>query len=371
LRSDYDSLEFDDKFRYLNHAAADGQIACIDVLLTFGADLNWMGNNILTGKPTPGLILANAAHQCPPEVVSWLLDRGAHVNVVEDGILYSPALLMAIRGDKLDTCQLLIERGALFNAVHNNRNALSVAIEWGHTDIIDYLRSVGAMTPAELEGKPEPSAQRPTSANEPVKNAAEHCRRHFLQTDSPPMMTLQEIVPTELPIGVRCCHTAGRLTIVTDGMSARPLHVPPGEERYRYAELLMYLPAWWPFDRSTLAKDSEFFWPYDWLRRTARYAHLHKTFFGSWTTVANSHPPEVLHESVGFTGLLVMDELKEWSRCVLADGKEIVYYLTYPLYTEEREFATRHELVELLVKFADRGLEMTVDPKRPNVCAPH
>jgi hypothetical protein len=74
-------------------------------------------------------------------------------------------------------------------------------------------------------------------------------------------------------------------------MNAKARNVPAGWEEYRYAELLIHLPADWPLTKKLLS-DPKFNGPIRWLHKTARYPHEHQTWLGGPVTIISKDPPE-------------------------------------------------------------------------------
>src|SRR5262245_46646862 len=55
-------------------------------------------------------------------------------------------------------------------------------------------------------------------------------------------------------------------TLITSGMSDRPMTVPKGAEELRLAELVMSLPASWPLGRKGWDHERHW-WPFHWLKQ--------------------------------------------------------------------------------------------------------
>jgi len=120
-------------------ASKSGQLKDVDVLVRQGADINGKGN-LLSDWMTP---LQLAAYNDHIEVVSYLLDKGAKVNI--KGAYGTSALYLAAEKGYLEITKMLIEHGAKINIrSFMNRNALHAAAISGHVDIIAYLVEQGA-----------------------------------------------------------------------------------------------------------------------------------------------------------------------------------------------------------------------------------
>jgi hypothetical protein len=154
--------------------------------------------------------------------------------------------------------------------------------------------------------------------------------------------------------------------LFTTGMSARPMTVPPGGEAYRFAELLIRLPAAWPLSQEDL-NDPNHFWSVRWLRKLARHPHAHGTWLGgSSALIDNGEPPEPFAPNSPFTSLLLLTEDSEFGRLSLSDGRSVVLYSVYPLFTEERALERRHGVRRLLEAFQRHCVPRVADPARPN-----
>lgn len=82
------------------------------------------------------------------EALTLLLNRGISINTLEnpDGTLYPLAISVAIRRGYLSAVKKLVEHGAILNTRdRTNRTPLKWAIDYGQTEIAEYLRSKGAV----------------------------------------------------------------------------------------------------------------------------------------------------------------------------------------------------------------------------------
>ena len=139
-------------------AARSGHMDVVKLLLERGADINLP----VRGDGNPLIAAAAAGHA---EVVRLLLDRGADIHQIVDGD--ENALIGASGRGHLDVVRLLVASGAdisarvpadvytfdpnptqgrghATNAGQEWRSALSMARRGNHTDVVQYLLSVGA-----------------------------------------------------------------------------------------------------------------------------------------------------------------------------------------------------------------------------------
>ena len=133
------------------------------------------------------------------------------------------------------------------------------------------------------------------------------------------------------------------LTLVTCGMSERPMRVPlenPEDlgllPELRHAELLLCLPSDWPFSHEAFQAE-ENYWPIRWLKKIARLPHRQDAWLGLGHTVPNGDPPVPLASNTGFAGWMVDQPLMfpaDLAKLRLPD-RMINFYSIVPLYPEE------------------------------------
>jgi hypothetical protein len=322
----------------------------VSLLIEFGADMNAPKDDQAPEGP-----IDDAASNGAIKVVRWLLDHGAKVNQRVDGITRCFPLTGAVIEGHLDVVKLLVEHGADINAVWADNNALSFAITYGRKEIEAYLRSKGAVEPG------EPAEVLEVTAADPV---LDHIEKHLGKADQ---LALREVVPTDPAIAIHRIRMDDQVALVTTGMSDRPMTVPKGREKYQYAELVIYLPADWPLTDKGL-NDARNFWPIEWLRRIARYPHDNHTWLGGPSVIfANGEPPKSLAPNTKLSCILALRESSEFGTLSLPDGREIVFYSLFPLYTEERDLEKRKSTEHLLHLFQKHDISTIVDIHRSNV----
>ncbi|TXT22070.1 MAG: ankyrin, partial [Planctomycetota bacterium] len=335
----------------LDDAAYRGDLPIVKVLVEMGADFNAPRDK----HAVMGAIYSAAMGRAT-NVVAWLLEQGARVNVECDGVIRSPPLISASRDGYLDIAKHLIAHGAVFNAVWGGKTCLSHALECGQQEVADYLRSIGAKLPEELE------APQPADPNR--DGLIEHVSWHLGQ---PQRDVIQEFIPNTPSVAIHVIRNEDEREqiLFTVGMSSLPMTVPPGGEAYQYAELVLRLPLDWPL--STKSFDiAEDFWPIEWLRRVAFYPYQNQTWLGGpYTIIANGEPPEPFAPNTKMSCLMLLanpSEFGRWTRPT--DGAEVVFYDLFGLYTEERDLELREGLPELLNRFQSRFISKVLDPQR-------
>jgi hypothetical protein len=158
-------------------------------------------------------------------------------------------------------------------------------------------------------------------------------------------------------------------TLVTSGMSDRPMTVPTGAEDFRYAEVMLCLPQEWPLSEEAF-KDQRNYWPVQLLKGTARFPHEYDTWVCFGHTITNGDPPEPYDQSVKFSGSLISVPMlvdKEFWALKTAD-KTIRFYSIVPIYSQEMDFKVKQGADPLIDKLGEREINELLDIKRKNVC---
>ena len=132
-------------------------------------------------------------------------------------------------------------------------------------------------------------------------------------------------------------------TLLTVGMSSLPMHVPEGQEGYRYAELMLLLPPDWSINRNSLT-DEKLGWPMFWQMKMARYVHETRTWYHHLHNFGVVSVGQTLHPATKFSHwMLVRPETMGtvMDRLTLPDGRMVHFYAMTAIYFEENEFKMR------------------------------
>ena len=166
----------------------------------------------------------------------------------------------------------------------------------------------------------------------------------------------------------------GRLyhTLITSGMSDKPMATPPGAERFRYAEVLLYLPYSWKLSDAAF-QDEANYWPIRLLKMLARFPHEYQTWLGVGHTVPNQNPMEPYSaETKLCCALLVPSDMagEAFFELTVSPGKTIHFLTVWPLYAEEMGFKLKHGMGALGERFEKNKVTEIIDTQRKNVCKP-
>jgi len=226
---------------------------------------------------------------------------------------------------------MLLERGAEINGISvrdddkEHYNALKMAVQEGHHEVADYLRSKGAVMPEEVDIPPR----------NPEEEVIEALSDYFKGKPEPLGST--EIVPTSVPLIVRIFPPVKgkrkNTVFVTSGLMEYALVVPKGKTKYRFAEYFIEMPGTWPVTSKDLQRD-ENFWPISWLNAIGRYPHENETYYGEKKTVKSAKIPELTTPDGAFDSARV--ERVSDLNIQTSDGRNVLIYRVTPLCSSKK-----------------------------------
>lgn len=202
--------------------------------------------------------------------------------------------------------------------------------------------------------------------------------RHIESSIGKITVHFQEIISDDLTIDL--IHVGSTLfrgfeVVVTSGMSAMPMNIPPGVQAPAFAEVLTILPKGWPMTKDALM-DERNYWPLRLLKDIARYTHHEQTWIGYGHTVAMAASPESTDQpqpyapGIEFCAALIMPSLslgqKAWSMKT-ADGKEVFFWCAVPLHKKELQFKMEHGVDPLLDLMDKHKVNDRINPKRLSI----
>lgn len=164
-------------------------------------------------------------------------------------------------------------------------------------------------------------------------------------------------------------------TLVTSGMSDRPMSPASGAEECRYAELMLCLPPTWPIalqpGQVETFDDETHFWPIRWLKLLARFPHEYDTWLWWGHSVPNGDPPEPFAANTRLSGVLLSTPVlapPEFAALPVREDKTIHFFSVLPLYPEEMAYKLRHGAETLLDKLDRSGISELLEIDRKSVC---
>ncbi len=167
-------------------------------------------------------------------------------------------------------------------------------------------------------------------------------------------------------------------TLVTSGMSDKPMTVPKGLEGYQYVEVCILLPDNWQIDGTSYLimeeafKNENNYWPVRWLKNIARFPHRFDTWVGHGHTIPNGENADPFADNTALGCMILFPSLSLGSKFFslkIDEHKTIHFYCLYPIYKEEMMFKLKNGSGALLDKFEKFKLTDIVDVDRRNTCA--
>jgi hypothetical protein len=216
----------------------------------------------------------------------------------------------------------------------------------------------------------EPRHDRFESAPGRRQEVAEAIDRHITTHFGPIAFVLPEMVSHLVAVSVMVVEpTAGHphYTLITSGMSERPMTVPEDDESSPYAELMLQLPADWPMTEAGL-RDERNGWPVQALRQMARFPHQYGTWLGVFHSVPNGIPAEPYAPGIPFAGALISPMItmpQDAQTIEVADGTSIALLALVPLHPGEVTLKLTKGTDALISELDRGGVSELLDPTRP------
>jgi hypothetical protein len=201
----------------------------------------------------------------------------------------------------------------------------------------------------------------------------ERISRHIEEHVGPVAGVFHEIVSDLVHIDLHVVNPSPErnyYTLITSGMSDRPMSPPPGAEEHRFAELMICLPPDWPLAYKDFEDESNY-WPIRWLKILARLPHEYQTWLFTSHTVPNGDPAEPFAENTEMCCALLLDPVlfDDEFRVLEIDKKKTVHFLALvPLYVEEMECKLREGYDVLIRRLDEAGVNELLNVRRKNAC---
>jgi hypothetical protein len=224
-----------------------------------------------------------------------------------------------------------------------------------------------------------------TEATPFLKQIENHIERHI----GPAPMVFHELVstnahidlhvvpPRDTPLTEECPMGTNHYTVITSGLSSKPMNVPEGAQELRYAELMIALPPDWPglkpdgtFDQKAM-KDEGNWWPFRFLKMIARMPHEYDTFIAPGHTIPNGDPAEPFAPNTRFCCMMVGPAVlvpENGRELRINDDITINFYALHPLYKEEMDLKLNKGAQALFDRLAEAELSELIDINRKNTC---
>jgi hypothetical protein len=155
-------------------------------------------------------------------------------------------------------------------------------------------------------------------------------------------------------------------TLITGGLSFKPMHAPKGAEKFHYGELMMCLPPDWEINTKNF-EDENNYWPVRWLKILARFPHQFDTWLSRGHTIPLSESGEPHASKNPFEGVYVTFPILfglEFMKVEVSPKKTIWIYSLIPIYKKEWQYKLDKGADALEALMDEHQITELLDPKR-------
>ncbi|GAB5526237.1 MAG: suppressor of fused domain protein [Roseivirga sp.] len=200
-----------------------------------------------------------------------------------------------------------------------------------------------------------------------IQEISDHIEKHVGKIH----MVFHELVSDQVHIDIHWVKpTAERPfhTLVTSGMSDKPMNTPGEVEGCDYAELSICLPDDWLVGEEYF-EDEKNYWPVRWLKVLARFPHEYNTWLSYGHTVPNGDPAQPFAENTELNTMVLLPTIVfgEEFHSLKLKSKSIDFYTLIPLYSEEVGLKMKKGIDALFDGFDKHGVSDIVQIDRPNI----
>lgn len=127
------------------------------------------------------------------------------------------------------------------------------------------------------------------------------------------------------------------ITLVTSGMSSKPMNAPYDFQKFKFAELLICLPPDWDLSESGFG-DEQYYWPIKCLRNLALGPHANDTWLWTDHIIPNGEPPRPYASDTKLCCALISKPIlfrQEFAFLKLDENRIVHFLAVIPIYKEE------------------------------------
>jgi hypothetical protein len=208
-----------------------------------------------------------------------------------------------------------------------------------------------------------------------IDAVSEHFERHVGPIDK----VFHEIRSDQVHVDVHIIRADDRRpyqVLFTTGMAELPMHTPEGFEEWRFAEVMIKLPADWPLalaegeQRGSDAEVERWYWPVRLLKDLARLPHAYNTWLCAGHSMPNGDPPEPYAEGSTMHGALLIPPIMDsegFGTIEVDEGRSVSVWQVMPMGPGEIEHKLTKGSDSLLELYDRMRVSDVVDPRRLDV----
>ncbi|NMM47651.1 suppressor of fused domain protein [Marinigracilibium pacificum] len=204
------------------------------------------------------------------------------------------------------------------------------------------------------------------SGESSIEEISEHIEKHIGEIH----MVFHEIISDQVHIDIHWVKPTPERpfhTLVTSGMSDKPMHSPPELEGFDFAELSICLPEDWKISEEDF-EDENNYWPLRWLKYMARFPHEYNTWLSYGHTIPNGNPPEPFADNTKLNTMVLLPSVtfSDEFHTLQLENKTINFYTLIPLYDEEVNLKLKKGVEALFEGFDKYDVSDILQIDRPN-----
>lgn len=206
--------------------------------------------------------------------------------------------------------------------------------------------------------------------SENIEKISDHIEKHIGPVDTVFHELISDLVHIDLHI-VKPAAGRNVYTVVTSGMSDRPMNGPEELPEFRFSELLICLPPDWPMSQDDWKKE-ENYWPIRLLKYAARFPHEYQTWLWALHTIPNGNPPLPYSSNTLLSGMILLPPISiagDFYTLKIDDAKTIHFHALVPLHDDEMDLKLRQGAEALFDGFSRHGVSEILNPSRRSTVA--
>ncbi|PXY02230.1 hypothetical protein DF185_06175 [Marinifilum breve] len=212
----------------------------------------------------------------------------------------------------------------------------------------------------------QPKEFEPATGDSSIEEISNHIEKYVGKIET----VFHEIISDQVHIDIHWVKPTKERpfhTLITSGMSDKPMTTPEDVVDADFAELSICLPEEWKISEEDF-KDEKNYWPIRWLISMARFPHEYDTWLGWGHTLPNGDPAVPFAENTELNTMLLLPTIVfgEGFHELKLKEKSINFYTLIPLYNEEVELKMRKGVEALFDGFDKYGVTDILDIHRPN-----